>query len=97
MADLDNTPVSLKELKEHLRIDHDLLDGNLTIMLLAAVGTVEKFTGIDFSVNYTDQVPFPLKAAILLTAGRLFENPTDGVDGLPTIAKNLIADFRWER
>lgn len=98
MAYLDNSPVSLQELKAHLRIYHDLLDDNLTIMLLAAVEDVEGFTGIDFSVDYKDSVPFKLKAAILLTAGRLFENPTDGVDGLPTTAKNLIKGFRkWDK
>lgn len=97
MVNLDNSPVSLDELKQHLRIFHDIQDSNLIIILLAAVESVEKFTGIDFSVNYQDKIPFQLKAAILLTAGRLFENPTDAVSGLPTISKNLIADFRWEK
>lgn len=97
IGDLNNIPVSLQELKEHLRIYHDLLDNNLTIMLLAAVGDVEKFAGIDFTVDFKEGVPYQIKAAILLTAGRLFENPTDGVDGLPTIAKNLIKDFRWKK
>lgn len=97
MTDLDNSPVSLVELKQHLRIYHDLLDENLTIMLLAAVEKVEEFTGIDFSTDYTDRViPFKLKAAILLTAGRLFENPTDGVSNLPTIVESLITGYRWK-
>ena len=97
MVNLDNSPVSLDELKQHLRISDDMLDSNLIIMLLAAVEYVEKFTGVNFSVDYKEEIPFQLKAAILLTAGRLFENPTDTVDGLPTVAKNLIADFRWEK
>lgn len=97
MVNLDNSPVSLEELKQHLRIFHDMQDGNLIIMLLAAVGHVEKFTGIDFAVDYKEDIPYQLKAAILLTAGRLFENPTDAVDGLPTVAQNLIKDFRWEK
>ncbi|RHJ76226.1 head-tail connector protein [Parabacteroides sp. AM08-6] len=97
MVNLNNSPVSLEEFKQHLRIFHDMQDSNLTTMLLAAVGSVEKFTGVDFAVDYKDNVPYQLKAAILLTAGRLFENPTDAMDGIPTVAQNLIRDFRWEK
>lgn len=44
------------------------------------------------------QVPFDMKAAILLTAAKLFNNPVDSVETLPSVAKNLLRPYRsWGR
>lgn len=40
------------------------------------------------------QVPFDMKAAILLTAAKLFNNPVDAVETLPSVAKNLLRPYR---
>lgn len=40
------------------------------------------------------QVPFDMKAAILLTAAKLFNNPVDTVESLPSVAKNLLRPYR---
>lgn len=40
------------------------------------------------------QVPFDMKAAILLTAAKLFNNPMDTVESLPSVAKNLLRPYR---
>lgn len=40
------------------------------------------------------QVPFDIKAAILLIAAKLFNNPVDSVETLPSVAKNLLRPYR---
>ena len=39
-------------------------------------------------------VPFDMKAAILLSASKLFNNPVDSVESLPSVAKNLLRPYR---
>ena len=49
------------------------------------------------SVRYTsgmNQVPFDIKAAIMLMAAKLFNNPVDSVETLPSAAKNLLRPYR---
>lgn len=97
--DLNNCPVSLVELKQHLRIYTDEMDGELTICLIAAAVHIEDFTLLVFANDYKDvEIPYPLKAAILMTAGRLFECPTDSVFNLPTASQALVKPYkRWDR
>ena len=40
------------------------------------------------------QVPFDIKAAILLMATKYFNNPSDSVEQLPSAAKNLLRPYR---
>lgn len=40
------------------------------------------------------QVPFDIKAAILLIATKFFNNPSDSVEQLPSAAKNLLRPYR---
>ena len=40
------------------------------------------------------QVPFDIKAAIMLMATKLFNNPSDSVEQLPSAAKNLLRPYR---
>lgn len=39
-------------------------------------------------------VDFDIKAAILLTAAKLFNNPVDTVEAMPSVAKNLLRPHR---
>lgn len=96
---MNNCPVTLEEFKRHLRIYNDEMDDNLIIALEAAVNDIENFTLINFEEDYDGpKIPQALKSAILLTAGRLFENPTDSVDRLTSVSKNLAQPFkRWDR
>ena len=54
-------------------------------------------TGEEMQVTYEagmTQVEFDIKAAILLTAAKLFNNPADTVEALPSVAKNLLRPHR---
>ena len=96
---LDDCPVSLVDLKKHLRIDGDMLDDDLQDKLVAAAEHVEMLTLIDFKTDYVDNdIPHTIKAAILMTAGRLFEAPTDAVFEKETVVMNLVKPYkRWDR
>lgn len=57
----------------------------------------EEVEGEAMTVSYSaglTQVPFDIKAAILLIAAKLFNNPVDSVEALPSVAKNLLAPYR---
>lgn len=97
--DLNNCPVSLDELKQNLRIYTDQMDASLTLCLIAATAYIEDFTLIVFKDDYAGvEIPYPLKSAILMTAGRLFECPTDAVFNLPTASQHLANPYkRWDR
>ncbi len=93
-------PVGLDALKRHLRIYSSEMDESLMLLLLAAVENVQNYTLIDFAKDYPDpgEVPYALRAAILLDAARMFQNPADGVDKMQTISKNLSSSYRrWDR
>lgn len=54
-------------------------------------------TGEELLVTYQagmTTVPFDIKAAILLSASKLFNNPVDSVESLPSVAKNLLRPYR---
>lgn len=56
-----------------------------------------EITGREMTVVYESgmpQVPFDMKAAIMLAAARLFNNPADTVESLPSVAKNLLRPYR---
>lgn len=56
-----------------------------------------RIVGQEMNVVYEggmSQVDFDIKAAILLTAAKLFNNPTDTVEAMPGVAKNLLRPHR---
>lgn len=160
-------PVSLQELKDHLRITHDSQDTLLMAYLKAAINSVEQFTGLtlaqttfttyhpafdyntavkkyplneivsvkyynasnvltDFTDFTSDLISVPggivltslpatydrsdavtievkagyriipdaVKAAILLHAGYLYDNPSDPPKNMLTASQNILRDFR---
>lgn len=94
---LEECPVTIQDLKAQLRrpID-DSLDGVLEINLLAAAEYIEEFCGREFS-TFGDPFPNELKAAILLKAAHLFENPTDSLDERTTASQRLANPRKWQQ
>jgi hypothetical protein len=67
-----------------------------TILISQDVNQCEKMT-VTYEAGMT-QVPFDIKAAVLLIAAKLFNNPVDSVETLPSVAKNLLRPYRsWGR
>lgn len=152
-----NAPVTLSEIKDHLRITSSDFDADLVLKIKTATAMAEDFTGVcymtsDFSMKvlapgitiipitifpvqrvnsvivdnielsrdnylYNDldntvelsttgetvevrftagalEVEFPVKAAILLMASALFNNPVDSVEQLSKASTNLLKPYR---
>lgn len=146
-------PVSLDDLKLHLRITNTDFDEQLKIYLEAAIAACENHTNliiwkstVSFSYDYRpeyrlpvipvisitsvkvdgneitdkeyrlkddvlivdhkgdkvevkmvagyDDTPGDIKAAILLKAGRIFVNPADSVENLPSSSQMLLQPYR---
>lgn len=63
----------------------------------AVVMLPEGTSGKTMTVKYVagmPQVPFDVKAAVMLMAAKLFNNPADTVETLPSVAKNLLRPHR---
>lgn len=92
---LEECPVSIDELKKHLRMPVDgVLDEELETVLLASAEYIEGFCGRKFS-TFEDGFPNTLKAAILLKASSIFENPADSLDERTTASQRLANPSRW--
>lgn len=80
--------------KDALAVEVDGIPVDYTLEGNMLVPSVE---GKDMTVAYVagmKQVPFDIKAAVLLIAAKLFNNPVDSVEALPSVAKNLLAPHR---
>ena len=80
--------------KDALAVEVDGISADYKVEGSTLIPTVE---GVEMTVVYTagmKQVPFDIKAAILLIAAKLFNNPVDSVEALPSVAKNLLAPYR---
>ncbi len=62
--------VTLDELKTHLRIQHDEEDGYLTDLIAQAQAAAEDYCRVSFE----EEVPEPVRLAVLLMAGFCYEN-----------------------
>lgn len=63
-----------------------------TVLISSDVTGCERMT-VAYEAGMT-QVPFDIKAAILLIAAKLFNNPVDSVETLPSFARNLLRPYR---
>lgn len=76
--------------------ENDYTVNRCTILISQNVNQCEKIT-VTYEAGMT-QVPFDIKAAVLLIAAKLFNNPVDSVETLPSVAKNLLRPYRsWGR
>lgn len=64
------TTVTLEEAKLHMRVDHDEEDGYIMGLVAAAETHVANFLGD----RLPDPMPTPIKAAVLLLVGDLYEH-----------------------
>lgn len=94
----EECPVKIEDLKRQLRLpDTDEFDAQLELSLLAAAEWCESYSGrklLDFAET---GLPYQLKAAILMTAAALFENPSDPVAERVTAAQRLADPLIWEK
>ncbi|HBN8983673.1 head-tail connector protein [Pseudomonas aeruginosa] len=88
--------VTLDDVKIHLRLDHDDEDSYLTALVEAA----ERHISVFLSDDLPDPMPAPVKAAVLLLVGDLYENRERMSDRdlseVPTYAM-LLAPYRSMR
>lgn len=91
----DVCPVKIEELKRHLRLsDTTEFDEELQLMLMASVGWCESYCGR--SLNEFKELPYQLRAAILMHAAYMFENPSDHVSEKVTAAQRLADPLIWK-
>lgn len=97
--------VTLQEAKDHLRIDFDAEDNDLTLKIHAASGAVARYLKIpssffaDTATLQTD-TPFEIKAAVLILLG-IFYRDRDGAEmekwaqgTLPHVVTALLYTYR---
>ncbi|WP_443690690.1 head-tail connector protein [Pseudomonas sp.] len=87
------TTVTLDEAKLHLRVDQDYEDAHINGLIMAAETHVSIYLGDAFP----DPMPAPIKAAVLLLVGDLYENRERQADR--TLSENtaylmLLAPYR---
>ena len=89
------------ELKSVSVDGNDLDKSEYTVSHNVVLISQDVTAGESMTVNYVSgmtQVPFDIKAAVLLIAAKLFDNPVDSVETLPSVAKNLLRPYRrWGR
>lgn len=68
-------PVTVDEIKTHLRIEHNEEDGYLSVLLSAARATAEDFCRRSFA----EEMPEPVRLAIYLYVGFMYTY-RDGAD-----------------
>lgn len=94
------TLVTLAQAKEHLRIDQDLMDNDITLKLVAAEARVRRhIVGTDFATLEEMDLEL-IKAAILVMVGTLdMERASETTSGsdrdwLPAQVHQLLKPFR---
>ena len=69
--------ITLQEALDHIRQDAGLEDASVQAMIDAAAAAAWDYLGVDLS----DNMPAPVRAAILLQVGDLYENREAGTVG----------------
>lgn len=90
----DICPVTIDELKRQLRITDDAFDMQLEMCLMAASEWCENYSGR--KLDSFAELPYQLRAAILMVAGEMFENPTNTVSERTTSAQRLADPLIWQ-
>lgn len=97
--------VTLQQAKDHLRIDHDAEDNDLTLKIHAASGAVARYLKIPSSffadeTALTTDTPFEIQAAVLIMLGILYRD-RDGTEMekwnygyLPHVVTSLLYSYR---
>ena len=93
---LKECPVTIDELKQQLFLPAgtDEFDDRLETSLLAAAEWCENYSGR--KLDSFEILPYQLRAAILMVAAGLFENPTDSVSERTTAAQRLADPLIWQ-
>ena len=90
--------IGINDLKKHLRLpETDEFDEQLKLSLYASVEWCENYSGRKLADFAETGLPYQLKAAILMKAAFLFENPSDSVDERVTAAQHLADPLIWEK
>lgn len=83
-----------------VKVDGVTVDGSLYNLDGNAVVFDESMEGEQAVIVYEagwEDVPYDVRAAILMHAAALFNNPVDSVEGLPKASTNLLRPYRnWE-
>jgi len=81
----------LDDVKLHLRVDHDDEDDTISLYLDAGVAAVANHLNVE-SIDLDDPLlPAPIKAAVLLAVGDLYENREGQAD------RQLFSNPTYER
>lgn len=66
--------ITLQDAKLHLRVDHDDEDDLIDWMLEAAIEGAEQYLNVEISTLADPELPAPIRAAVLLVVGDLYQN-----------------------
>ncbi len=91
---IDECPISVDELKKQLRLTTDDFDQQLETSLLAAAEWCERYSGR--KLDSFEELPNQLRAAVLMVAAGMFENPTDSISERTTAAQRLADPLIWQ-
>lgn len=92
----EDCPVKIEDLKRQLRMTGTAeFDEQLHMVLMAAVEWCEHYSGRSLD-EFAAEVPYQLRAAILMYAAYLFENPSDPVAEKVTAAQRLADPLLWQ-
>lgn len=84
--------LTLTETKMHLRVDHDAEDDHITQLIEAAAASVADYLNMDREDMELAPLPAPVRAAILLRVGDLYENQEAQTDR-PLVANAAFAQL----
>ena len=82
--------LTLEEVKEYLRLDTDIEDDYISILILLAGEICENFT----REPLPEELPKSYKQAMLICIGFFFENRTGTKEGLPEVIYTLLQPYR---
>lgn len=82
--------LSLDEIKEYLRLDTDVEDEYLNILIILADEICENFT----RKPLPEELPKSYRQAMLMIVGYFFENRDGTKEGLPDVIYTLLRPYR---